>query len=59
MHLWNLVLELSRIELEMTEYKTIKQALREIAQYIHYYNTQRRHSSLGYLTPAQFQDAAA
>lgn len=42
-------------ELEMTEYKNIKQAKRELTEYIHYYNTQRRHSSLGYLTPAHFE----
>lgn len=45
-------------ELEMTEYKSIKQASRDLAEYIHYYNTERRHSSLGYLTPAMFEDAA-
>jgi transposase InsO family protein len=45
-------------ELEMTEYKSIKQAKRELTEYIHYFNTQRRHSSLGYLTPAQFEAAA-
>ncbi len=45
-------------ELEMTEYKSIKQASRELTEYIHYYNTDRRHSSLGYLTPAMFEAAA-
>ena len=45
-------------ELEMTEYKTMRQALRDLTQYIYYYNNDRRHSSLGYLTPAQFEAAA-
>jgi len=44
-------------ELEMTEYKTIRRAARELTQYIQYYNNDRRHSSLAYLTPAQFEAA--
>lgn len=47
-----------KTEMEMTEYKSIKQASREITEYLHYYNTQRRHSSLGYLTPKEFEAAA-
>lgn len=45
-------------ELEMTEYKTIRQAVRELTQYIYYYNNERIHSSLGYLTPVQFEAVA-
>ncbi|MEO8498709.1 MAG: IS3 family transposase, partial [Planctomycetota bacterium] len=42
-------------ELEMTEYESMQTALKEIRSYVSYYNTQRKHSSLGYLTPAQFE----
>ena len=44
-----------KTELEMTDYKTIAAARREIATYIAYYNNSRRHSSLDYLTPTQFE----
>jgi len=36
-------------------FKTRAQARRAIMEYIGYYNTERRHSSLGNLTPAQFE----
>jgi putative transposase len=36
-------------------YETRRQAIREITEYIEiFYNRQRRHSSLGYLSPANF-----
>jgi len=44
-----------KMELEMTEYENMPTALKEIRSYVNYYNTQRKHSSLGYLTPAQFE----
>jgi putative transposase len=44
-----------KTELEMTDYETISAARREIATYIAYYNNSRRHSSLGYLTPTEFE----
>ena len=44
-----------KTELEMTDYETITAARREIATYIAYYNNSRRHSSLGYLTPTEFE----
>ena len=42
-------------ELEMTEYQDSRQARGEIASYLAYYNTERRHSALDYLSPATFE----
>lgn len=36
-------------------FETREQVMREIVQYIGYYNTECRHSSLGNVTPAQFE----
>ncbi len=36
-------------------FETREQARLAIVEYIGYYNTDRRHSSLGYITPAQFE----
>jgi transposase InsO family protein len=45
-----------KTELEMTEYENQRVAKREIAEYIEYYQTERKHSALGYLTPHQFEE---
>jgi transposase InsO family protein len=44
-----------KTELEMTEYDHQRTARRIIGDYIAYYNLERKHSALGYLTPHQFE----
>jgi putative transposase len=44
-----------KTELEMTEYDHCRAARAEIASYLAYYNTERRHSSLEYQSPAAFE----
>jgi putative transposase len=46
-------------ELEMTEYENCASARADIASYLGYYNAERRHSSLDYLSPAQFENRQA
>jgi transposase InsO family protein len=47
-----------KTELEMTEYDDDRTARREIAEYIDYYRSDRKHSALGYLSPRQFERLA-
>jgi transposase InsO family protein len=44
-----------KTELEMECYENERLARSEIRAYIRYYNTRRRHSSLDYLTPEEFE----
>lgn len=44
-----------KTELEMTEYDNGPLARTEIASYLAYYNTERRHSALDYLSPHHFE----
>jgi putative transposase len=41
-------------ELQMTEYETLAAARTIVAKYVRYYRFERKHSSIGYLTPRQF-----
>ena len=47
-----------KTELEMECYESERLARTEIGGYIRYYNTRRRHSALGYLSPAEYEEAA-
>jgi transposase InsO family protein len=44
-----------KTELEMTTYDSFEQALKEIREYINYYNVLRRHSAIDYLSPTSFE----
>jgi transposase InsO family protein len=48
-----------KTELELVEYGGDPEAVREITEYIRYYNVERLHSSLGYVSPVEFEDQAA
>jgi transposase InsO family protein len=45
-----------KTELEMTEYKNMQNAELVLAEYFTYYNSDRKHSGIGYQTPIQFEN---
>ena len=46
-----------KTELEMTEYQHSRQARHDIASYLAYYNHERRHSSLNYLSSSRLRSS--
>jgi hypothetical protein len=44
-----------KTELEMTEYRNYEEGRKDIRSYISYYNFERKHSSIGYQAPFQFE----
>jgi transposase InsO family protein len=45
-----------KTELELKPYRNWRVAQKEVTDYIRYYNTRRRHSGIGYMSPAAFED---
>ncbi len=46
-----------KTELQLEDYASDAEAKRELAEYVSYYNRDRLHSSLGYVTPSEFETA--
>lgn len=44
-----------KTELQLTDYADDPEAVRELGEYVRYYNFERRHSSLEYDTPVEFE----
>ena len=44
-----------KTELQLTDYADDPEAVRELGEYVRYYNVERRHSSLEYDTPVEFE----
>ena len=44
-----------KTELEMTTYDSFDNAMKDISEYINYYNVIRRHSAIDYLSPTSFE----
>jgi len=48
-----------KTELELVEYGGSPEAVRELSSYIRYYNEERLHSSLDYVSPVEFESQLA
>jgi transposase InsO family protein len=44
-----------KTELELVDYASDFEARRELSSYVRYYNVERRHSAVGYVSPAEFE----
>ena len=44
-----------KTELQLVDYRDDTEAVHELTEYVRYYNFERRHSSLGYDTPLEFE----
>ena len=44
-----------KTELELVDYADGSEAVRELGEYVRYYNLERRHPALGYDTPTEFE----
>lgn len=44
-----------KTELPLEDYTSDAEAIRELGTYVNYYNVERLHSSLGYVTPCEFE----
>ena len=47
-----------KTELELVDYADHSEAVRELGAYVRYYNIERRHSSLAYDTPVEYEERA-
>ena len=50
---------LKKEAVHVTKFRVKREVEPAVSRYIRYFNLSRRHSSLGYLTPAEFEDAHA
>ena len=48
-----------KTELQLVDYADHTAAVRELTEYIRYYNFERRHSALGYDTPLEYEQRLA
>ena len=45
-----------KTELEMTTYPSVEHAIKQLREFINYYNAIRRHSAIAYISPTRFEE---